>query len=62
MQVLALYGEEAKNVGVSLHEVAQDLLQTDHHLRADVEELGTKIQILDGIISGVSASRGAKNV
>jgi hypothetical protein len=36
---------------MSLHEVAQDLLQTDHHLHDNVEALGSKLTTLEQIIS-----------
>jgi uncharacterized protein YlxW (UPF0749 family) len=51
IQVLSLYGDEAKKTGISLHEVAQDLLKTDHSLHDNVEALGIKLQILDKLIN-----------
>lgn len=48
--VMALYGEETKNTGLTLKEITKELTETEHHLHDDVESLGKKLDLLDTII------------
>jgi hypothetical protein len=50
IQVLSLYGDEAKATGMSLKTVAQELIQTDHTLHDNVEALSAKLQVLDTML------------